>query len=618
MERAAESGSSVCGADLAILEVALRAKFGAGFEGLDARFELLVLGPEALLFQEGDLGQEVYVVLNGRLRAFRRTPKGVEILNEIGRGETVGELAFLLNTPRSASVVAVRETRVARFTRAAFEALLAEKPQLATAVMRLAIERFRNQERIRSAIWRPVVIAVVKASPRIDILGFANRLASVRSKFGGPADVVTIGDIPCAGGAEADLYARNGPAAEFLNHRAAVSEALFLVIDAGPSKYAQHCLQIADEILLVASDLDAPQKSSIEARIIEGDKDLPRASKTLVLLHPPCCAHPRATDDWLARRKVQRHFHVREDADRDWSRLARILAGQAVGLVLSGGGARGLAQIGVLQAFYAAGVNPDYVGGTSMGAIISALDAIEIRGEALVEAGRSAFKHKLTNDYNVMPLMSLVKGLKVQHAVRSLINRAVGVADLCSEDTWKAHFCIGSNYTTASEVVLRRGLLWRNLVASAAIPGIFPPQIIDNGLIFDGATFNNFPVDVMERQGAAYIIGVDMLVQNDDTIDLDRLPNAASLLMDRWKRRAARKYRLPLLHETLFRATLLGSQAKQRAMRSRLDFHVTPRIEGVGWFDWSRYDETVRQGYESTMRQIEKLDSEQLKPMQAT
>jgi NTE family protein len=127
-------------------------------------------------------------------------------------------------------------------------------------------------------------------------------------------------------------------------------------------------------------------------------------------------------------------------------------------------------------------------------------------------------------------------------------------------------------------------------------------------LIFDGATFNNFPVDVMEQQGAAYIIGVDMLAETDTRIASDRFPNAISLLVDRWKRRSGRRYQLPLLHETLFNAALLGSQAKQRMMRSRVDLNIAPTIEGVGWLDWSRYDDIVRMGYEAASREIEKLD----------
>ncbi|WP_374546450.1 patatin-like phospholipase family protein [Rhodoblastus sp.] len=618
MGATAGTGSNIQNADRAILGDALKAKFGVAFKQFDAEFELLVLGPKELLFEEGDLGKDVYVVLSGRLRAFRKTSKGTEILNEIGCGETVGELAFLLNAPRSASVMAIRESRIARFDRPSFESLLSRKPQFATEIMRLAIERFRNKERTRSAIWRPVVIAVLQLSPQIDLIRFARRLAKARLKFGGPVEVVAEADLPRCAAEESDRFAPNGSVARFLNDRAAANEALFVIVDSRSTPFAALCLQLADEILLVASGRDAPTDPSHDMLAIDGDAHFPRANQTLVLLYPSGGGRPLVTNAWLSRYEVLRHFHVREDMDRDWSRLARVLAGQAVGLVLSGGGARGLAEIGVLQALHAAGVDPDYLGGTSIGAIISAFDALEIQGETLVEAGRAAFKANLLKDYNLAPLVSLIKGMNVQDALRRIINRTFGSDDACSEDIWKTHFCIGSNYSTAREEVLRRGLLWRNLVASASIPGIFPPQIIDGNMIFDGATFNNFPVDVMEQMGAAYIIGVDMLAETDMSLMSDRLPNAISLLVDRWKGRSTRRYQFPLLHETLFNAALLGSQAKQRTMRTRVDLLVAPRIEGVGWLDWSRYDEIVRMGYETASREIEKLDSAQLKRLQAT
>ncbi|WP_296710463.1 cyclic nucleotide-binding and patatin-like phospholipase domain-containing protein [Rhodoblastus sp.] len=610
--------SNIQDADRAILADALGAKFGVAFQQFDdAEFELLVLGPKEILFEEGDQGADVYVVLGGRLRAFRRTSKGSEIFNEMGRGETVGELAFLLNAPRSASVMAIRETRIARFSRADFELLLSRRPQLATEIMRLAIERFRNKERTRSTIWRPVVIAVLKLSPQVDIIGFVHRLAKARSKLGGSSEVVTKADLPRCATEEPGPFTPHGSVARFLNDRAAVNEALFVVVDLGSMPFAALCFQLADEIVLVASGSDAPQEPLHEMRAVDGDANFPRANQTLVLLYRAGAGRPLGTNAWLSQYDVLRHFHVREEADRDWSRLARVLAGQAVGLVLSGGGARGLAEIGVLQALHAAGVDPDYLGGTSIGAIISAFDAIEIQGETLVETGRAAFKANLLKDYNIAPVVSLIKGMNVQDALRRIIKRTFGSDDVCSEDTWKTHFCIGSNYSGAREEVLRRGLLWRNLVASASIPGIFPPQIIDGNLIFDGATFNNFPVDVMEQQGAAYIIGVDMLAETDTRIASDRFPNAISLLVDRWRRRSGRRYQLPLLHETLFNAALLGSQAKQRLMRSRVDLNIAPTIEGVGWLDWSRYDDIVQMGYETASREIEKLDSGILMRIQA-
>ena len=328
MGSTAGTNSNIHDADRAILADALRAKFGVAFQQFeDAEFELLVLGPKEILFEEGDQGTDVYVVLGGRLRAFRRTSKGTEIFNEIGRGETVGELAFLLNAPRSASVMAIWETRIARFNRADFELLLSRRPQLATEIMRLAIERFRNKERTRSKICRPIVIAVWNLSPQVDIIGFARRLAQARSKLGGSIEVVTKVDLPHGAAGESGCFTPDGSVARFLNDRAAVNEALFVVVDSGSSPFAATCFDLADEILLVASGRDAPQDPSREMRAIDGDVDFPRANRTLVLLYPSASGRPLGTNAWLSQYDVLRHFHVREDTGRDWSRLARDFGG---------------------------------------------------------------------------------------------------------------------------------------------------------------------------------------------------------------------------------------------------------------------------------------------------
>ena len=72
-------------------------------------------------------------------------------------------------------------------------------------------------------------------------------------------------------------------------------------------------------------------------------------------------------------------------------------------------------------------------------------------------------------------------------------------ADIDMEDTWKTFFVIASNYSTGSETVLSRGNLARNVIASYAIPGAMPPAFIDGHMMYDGGTFNNFPVDVMAQ-----------------------------------------------------------------------------------------------------------------------
>src|ERR1700737_3451967 len=175
--------------DREFLRAALRSRFeietDVEWSEIEGELEFLELRSGEMLFEEDQVGSEVYIVLSGRLRALqRRSNADFAVLGEIGRGETVGELAFLTDTRRSASVVAVRQSRLACFSRSAFERLLTRHPRLATSTMRLVIERFRQQQQRRVRLSRPVSIAIIKISPGVDLLAFQAELAAARREFG--------------------------------------------------------------------------------------------------------------------------------------------------------------------------------------------------------------------------------------------------------------------------------------------------------------------------------------------------------------------------------------------------------------------------------------------------
>src|SRR6202030_519295 len=114
---------------------------------------------------------------------------------------------------------------------------------------------------------------------------------------------------------------------------------------------------------------------------------------------------------WLDCRTVDNVYHVRRDHPADISRLARVLSGQAIGLALGAGGARGLAHVGVIRALEEAGIPIDIVGGTSVGAIVAALHAMGMRWDAMMETFRAFARMKPHRDYT-FPWSGLVRGRK--------------------------------------------------------------------------------------------------------------------------------------------------------------------------------------------------------------
>src|ERR1700678_43195 len=213
-----------------------------------------------------------------------------------------------------------------------------------------------------------------------------------------------------------------------------------------------------------------------------------RARVELALLHEGCF-EAGAAIRWLKRNDVAQHHHIVGAAD--FGRVARLLTRRGVGLVLSGGGARGSAHLGVIRALREARVPIDFVGGASIGAIMAAGVAMGGSDEEMRLRYRRCFVDtNPVNDYT-FPFVALTRGRKVSR----LLAREYG--DVCIEDLRLPYFCVSANLTTGRVLEHREGRLADALRASVAIPGIMPPVFHDEGVLVDGAAINNLPVDIM-------------------------------------------------------------------------------------------------------------------------
>ena len=321
------------------------------------------------------------------------------------------------------------------------------------------------------------------------------------------------------------------------------------------------------------------------------------AAEILVLLHPAETRCPRGTSAWLARRPITEHVHIRPALERDMARLARIESRSAVGLVLAGGGARGFAHLGVYKALRERGIEVDFVGGTSIGAVMAALVAADQPMDQAHAITRRAFSINPTGDFNWVPLLSLISGRRMRRIVTQAATELLGFeADI--EDLWKNYYCIATNYSHAREQPLRSGPLIKAMLASTAIPGALPPVIVDGDLLCDGGTFNNFPVDVMRNlRGVGSVIGVDLNSRKARRIEFDEVPGTWALLRDRLRPRKQRRYKLPSLPAYLMNVTILYSMSRQRHAQLQTDLYFNPPLDRVGLLEWKRFDQIVAQGY---------------------
>ncbi|TDI78150.1 MAG: patatin, partial [Bacteroidetes bacterium] len=223
-----------------------------------------------------------------------------------------------------------------------------------------------------------------------------------------------------------------------------------------------------------------------------------------------------------------------------------------VGVVLSGGGAKGLAHIGALKVIEDAGIRIDYIGGTSMGAIIGGLYAAGYNARQLDsifsivdfgtliqdEVPRSAKtffekddaeKYALTlpfDDFKLTFPSGISKGQNVYNLLSRLLIHVKDVNDFSELPI--PFFCVATNIETGEEVILDRGYLPRALSASSALPSLFSPVTINDIIYIDGGVVNNYPVDEVRAMGADIVIGVDV---QHDLWNREKLKSAVDVML---------------------------------------------------------------------------------------
>jgi NTE family protein len=574
------------------------------------------------LIEQGAPGDSMYLSISGRLRAYVRDDDGVpRMVREMGRGQVIGEMSLYTDEPRSASVVAIRDSVLVRLDRAHFAELLALSPQVSTALTRQIIQRLQTQNQTaaphrdrapaggvhrhpddRNPVPLPVTISLLAVSEGIDQRRFADRLAAQLASKGR----VIVLDSAAVDAALAELGAANGQTGDAaLNRRISLlldnieadHEFVLLLGDPTASPWTRRCCRHADELLFLADATKPPLLHAIETDWLAQRPPQAEAAQILVLLHPVDSRCPRDTRAWLARRPVTTHVHIRPELERDMARLARIESRSAVGLVLAGGGARGFAHLGVFKALQEHGVEVDFVGGTSIGAAMAALVAADQPLAATMAITRRAFRINPTGDFNWLPLISLIGGRRLRRVVGQAMTELVGFAPDV-EDLWKNYYCVATNYSQAREQVIGSGPLLEAVLASTAIPGALPPAVVDGDLLCDGGTFNNFPVDIMRKlRGVGTVIGIDLNARKPRRMEFDKVPGTWALLRDRLRPRRLRRYKLPTLAAYLMNVTILYSMSRAHRAQAMSDLYFNPPLDRVGLLEWKRYDDIVQQGY---------------------
>ena len=555
----------------------LEAALARVFEGplVDRASWFALTGGEPL-FARGDPADTLYLLRSGRLGVYRPDEQDrPHLLGVVRPGEPVGEMALLADTPHTATVVALRDSEILALPRDAFFEAARHDPDLMVELSRLMILRARDD---RAGSAEPSVFGFVAVRPR-PIRAFVERIAAAVIASGFTCQVID--------------HSALSSAAEWFSRVEDSHDYVLYVAEQDEPAWAGLCARQVDRLFLVGNALLTPP-SNLDYRRGRSDEVDP---VDLILLRDPRMKSPANTRVWLDAVNPGRWFHAVEGAAGDAQRMARIITGSSVGVVLSGGGARAYAHIGVLRALREAGVPFDFIGGSSMGAVIGVGPALGWSDDELERQMKRAFVQSDPLSDLAFPMIAMTRARKVAR----LLENAYGDIDMA--DLAIPFFAVSSNLTTGGIEVHRRGLLRRAMRATISIPGVMPPVVMDGQVLVDGAVLKNFPTDVMRRLNRGPIVGSDMSQARG--VDPKTLENPPSWL--KWIASGAWKKGPPIV-SILMRAATITTDAELDRSRADTDLLILPQPEGMDIRDWKAYDVPVAAGYAAANEALATLD----------
>lgn len=676
---------------------------------LDYFLEWIQLDSSETLFNQGDPANGVYLVLNGRLRQLFYEDADSDIVTqmaELSKGESFGEVEVLTAIHRLNTVVAIRDTELARIPRTLFEFLAVEHPSIMIHVSRMVAKKAMLMN-FKSGIGfsgsQPITKLIGDETAMQKRYDFnlnikSNKSSKKNELISNTVNYKTLTLLPITEGLPVEEFAYKlinalrqcGKTTIGLNQRTTLShlgrhafnklsklkqsgyfaeleelyEIVVYIADTPiSSSWTQTCISQGDCILLLADATCDPKIGEFERLLL---KSKTTARTDLILLHPERYVVPGSTSKWLKNRMwIQSHHHIQftpmekvaepdpipnikplsqlvekfkentkktqenfvkflpdsikttvetlsgkyidpkpnpkfytsvDPIKNDFLRLARTLSGQAVGLVLGGGGARGLSHLGIIKALEEQGIPIDIIGGTSIGSFVGGLyamdyDLVPIYGRVKKFAGRVGSLWRMLSDLT-WPVTSYTTGHEFNRGIWKSFR------DYRIEDFWISYYCNSTNITESVQEIHSSGFAWRYIRASMSLAGLLPP-IVDNGnMLLDGGYVDNLPVTEMTQRGCKIVFAVDVGSVDDRTpMSYGDSLNGFWIVLNRWNP-FSKHPNIPNMAEIQMRLGYVASvNALERAKSTPGVVYIRPPIENYATLDFGKFEEIYQVGY---------------------
>ncbi|XP_075904420.1 patatin-like phospholipase domain-containing protein 6 isoform X4 [Nelusetta ayraudi] len=571
---------------------------------MDFAIDWMAVEAGRALYRQDDQSDCTYIILNGRLRSVIRKSNGKkELVGEYGRGDLIGVVEALTKQPRATTVHAVRDTELVKLPEGTLNNIKRRYPQVVTRLIHLLGQKILgNLQQGRgpfsgSSLSLPSVtapadvtnpasnlstVAVLPVGDEVPVSAFNLELSHALSAIG-PTLLLTSDIIRERLGASALDSIHEYRLSGWLAQQEDINRIVLYQTDGSMTPWTQRCIRQADCILIVGLGDQEPTLGELEQML---ENTAVRALKQLVLLHREDGPGPSRTVEWLNMRSwCSGHLHLQcprrvfsrrspsrlrevyekvfeKTADRhsDFSRLARVLTGNSIAVVLGGGGARGCSHVGVIKAMEEAGIPIDIVGGTSIGSFIGALYAEERsavrtkqRAREWSKAMNSVFKTVLDLTY---PITSMFSGSAFNTSIYKVFQ------DKQAEDLWLPYFNVTTDITASAMRVHQ-------------------------------------DADIARTMGARTVVAVD--VGSQDETDLCNYGDSLSGWWLLWKRINpwAHKVKVPDMAEIQSRLAYVSCVRQLEVVKkSSYCEYIRPPIDRFKTMDFGKFDEIYEVGYQ--------------------
>ena len=587
------------------------------------------------IYRAGEKSDCTYIVLSGRLRSVATLPSGKrELVGEYGKGDLVGIVEVITHTLRSSTVMAVRDSELAKLPDGLLEAIKVKYPVVVTRLIhllghRLLIGNIHSPSvKISTEMGsRPSgsnfsTVALLSVTDEVPLHSFVYELYHAITSIGS-VTLLTSEIVKKELGQTALDRQSEYRLCSWLGIQEDKHKIVLYQCDKGFSTWTQRCIRQADCILIVGLAEQEPSVGYVEKQL---EHLSIRTQKELVLLHRIDGPRPKNTVHWLNMRdwcssnhhircpkrvfvkripsKIQEFYtdvikKTQPSIHSDFSRLARFLTGTSIGLVLGGGGARGAAHVGMIKAINEIGLPIDMVGGVSIGALMGALWCQENNLTTFIQKAHGWAMGMTSYWRQILDLTYPSTAMFTGSAFNRSIYEVFGEIQI--EDLWLPYFTVTTDITSSCPRIHRHGSLWRYVRSSMSLSGYLPPLCdpTDGHLLLDGGYVNNLPADIMhDVMGAETILAIDVGSQDDS--DLTNYGDTLSgwwLLWKRWNPFTI-QVRVPNLPEIQSRLAYVSCVKQLEEVKSS-DYciYIRPPIDGYKTLQFKSFNEIMNVGF---------------------